>query len=567
MNSALIRKARQIWGDPALRRYLMERLAGRIAAPPRFVAGHPPYLRALDLGDAPHWSGPAGLAAPAPTHPIRLTLPGAELTLGPDRPQAIWEQAFPDIETHLAIHRFAWLPLAGPTVDHGWVDLLWRSWCERFGRPGPGWEWHPYTAAERLINILDFTDRTGMLPGEPQMVAGVLAGHGPAIAARLEYGGEHYTGNHLSNNGRGLYRLGCALGWEACAELGRNILLTEARRIFSPSGLLREESSHYHLLLTRNYLSAWLTARAHGRPEAAELADICRRAVAAARLLALPGGLPLVGDVSPDCPPAFLAGLVTPGDGGWMALLPPSARDAVVSLIASADGPPRCGADGWMRADHHQCSLLVHAAPDGWPAIPGHGHQDLGSFELHWRGIPLIIDPGRGAYGEAGEAAWYRSASVHNGLQLDGADPTPPNRPYYDAAFRGRVGGPGARLERTADGIRLDHHGFRRQGAAACLRRWRLDEGRVVIEDSVEGTGDRLIRRSLTTGWPAAVQGEMVVVDSPAGTVRIGCAGAAPRLLQTTRWIAYGDGRPATRIEFDTRHRLPWRGDLCIELG
>ena len=40
-----------------------------------------------------------------------------------------------DIETSLAMHRFAWLPLAQTDVSNEWVSLLWRTWLRRFGRP------------------------------------------------------------------------------------------------------------------------------------------------------------------------------------------------------------------------------------------------------------------------------------------------------------------------------------------------------------------------------------------------------------------------------------------------
>ena len=38
-------------------------------------------------------------------------------------------------------------------------------------------------------------------------------------------------------------------------------MIAEAGRIFGRSGLLNEGSSHYHLLVTRNYIDAWLSAK------------------------------------------------------------------------------------------------------------------------------------------------------------------------------------------------------------------------------------------------------------------------------------------------------------------
>ena len=74
-------------------------------------------------------------------------------------------------------------------------------------------------------------------------------------------------------------------------------------------------------------------------------------------------------------------------------------------------------------------SGLWFLSPEGWSPMPGHGHQDAGGFEVHWKDTPLFVDVGRGAYGDDGEAALYRSALVHNGLTLDDLDPYPPHKP------------------------------------------------------------------------------------------------------------------------------------------
>ena len=88
-----------------------------------------------------------------------------------------------------------------------------------------------------------------------------MQAHAPAILGALEYFGDSYTSNHLANNGRGLFLLGLALGDAASADIGGRILLNEAKRIFLPSGVLREGSTHYHALLARNYAVAAEAAR------------------------------------------------------------------------------------------------------------------------------------------------------------------------------------------------------------------------------------------------------------------------------------------------------------------
>ncbi len=388
------------------------------------------------------------------------------MTLEPGSAESLFERKFADLETLLAVHRFAWLPLLGAAADPGWVDALWRAWMARHATPDGSWAWHPYTAAERAVNILDYGRRIG-LPGAREVTVALLARHAPVIAGRLEYFGEHNTSNHLSNNGRGLFRLGLDLGMPEYADLGGRVLLAEAARIFAPSGVLREGSSHYHLLLTRNYVDAWLAARACERPEAGALEDVARRSLEAVPCLVLPGGMPLVGDISPDCPPSHLAGLLPGGDleSGWCNLLPPDRRAALAALRASCRpvSPDRAASDGWTRFSAGPWSALWHTPPDGWPPMPGHGHQDMGGFELHHGPHRVLVDPGRGAYGGTGEAARYASSSVHNSLMVDGHDPYPTNRPYYDDVFRHRVAGTGPRIQRERDGVTVDHDGFASQ--------------------------------------------------------------------------------------------------------
>ena len=104
-----------------------------------------------------------------------------------------------------------------------WVQALWDVWRGSFSRPGKDWAWHPYTAAERAINLLDLA-RTRGLPGPVDETVSLLAVHAAEIHRRLEYFGDHDTSNHLSNNGRALYRIGLALGLDWAARAGAEIL-------------------------------------------------------------------------------------------------------------------------------------------------------------------------------------------------------------------------------------------------------------------------------------------------------------------------------------------------------
>lgn len=546
----MLRKAGQFFSDPVLRQWLVGKLLRRYSGEPSFLAYRPPYLdELLPLDKEVPASNLPPLVVDAPTMAISLPLPGETVTLQPGEENTLFGRSFSDTETLLALHRFAWLPILGDGLDAAWVNAIWSSWLAAFASPDDGWAWHPYTASERAINILDFSSRHG-LPGQRENTLNALAAHGPAIAARLEYFGDHHTSNHLANNGRGLFVLGLALNMPECAGLGGRVLVEEAKRIFSDSGILREGSSHYHALLARNYAMAWQMAKAHGRPEAEPLGEIVERSFSVLQYLKLPGGMPLIGDISPDCPPSILLG------------------DIEDCVRAAACDPSALVKDGWLRFDEGPWSGLWHASPEGWSHMPGHGHQDCGAFELHYQGEPVFIDPGRGNYGESGEAMLCRSAGAHNGLSIDEADPYPPNKPYYDDAFRRKIGGDPPRLWKTDGGVNLVYHGFSRlPGVGAHERDWRFAGRRMTLIDRVEGHRTHAVTQTLITPLAAQEVNGRIVLQGKSTRYHLSWKAndVTAAIGPITRWLAYGEGRPASAITLTGRKTLPFTGEITLQ--
>ena len=570
---AFLRKARRLFDDPILRRWLVAYLTGRAQRPAPFVTGWPPYLGELPQRD--NASIGADLShfdqyrPNAPAKSLVLDLPGETITVPGDAVRSLFERGFDDIETLLAVHRFAWVPMSGNEIDPDWVDVIWREWLIRFAVPDSSWAWHPYTASERAINILEFAQLHGM-PGDRHESIVALERHVHAIIERLEYFGDHNTGNHLSNNGRGLYLLGLALGMRDATDIGLRILLGEAKRIFQPSGILREGSTHYHLLLTRNYASAWFAARRYDRSEARDLEDIVRHTLSVIPMLTLPGGLPLIGDISPDCLPKFLFGLLPSGNlrGGWCDSLAVAEKVTLRNLMSECSSldPDTLADDGWIRLDVGSWAGLWHVPNEGWAPIPSHAHQDIGSFELHFAGECLFIDPGRGAYGETGEAAFYTSAAAHNSLTINGQDPYPPNKPYYDERFRRSVGGLPPRVERRADGLSLAFQGFGRLGGVGEVERdFTFTENGLAIVDEIEGTSSKFVVRRLYTPMAAERDGTSVVLSGVHRKFRI-VADDPIEIAPAKRWIAYGISVPATVLEISCNITLPARLALSVVL-
>lgn len=541
-----VRKLRQLIADPTLRRWFIGRGLGRYKNPDPFTPHIPPYAaKLLPLEpEAPNPPTPfSPLESETPSQPLQLHLPGEDIIVSPGQIDALFDRSFGDVETELALHRFQWVCAQGQNVDPNWVAAIWLAWCSRHSKPDDSWAWHPYTAAERAVNILRSARLFG-LPGAEDITPRILADHGPAIATQLEYFGEHYTSNHLANNGRGLFVLGLELGLPKCAALGAKILIQEAARSFRPSGVLREDSSHYQALFFSHYDECAELAAQHNHEHAQVLRDIADQAEKALAYLMLPGGLPLVGDISPDLAPEKLL--------SRLEIDPSQANDL--------------SADGWLRIQSDDWSGLWHCNPEGWSHMPGHGHQDCGSFELHFREERLFVDPGRGAYGEQGGAAQYRSADVHNSLCINDADPYPANKPYYSAAFRESERGPAPKLERTNDGVSVAHSGYARfKNIGSVRRQWRFRANGFRIEDSVDGRQEHYVRRALVTPLPCKLEDDVVIIEGNVSSYRIH-SDTLPLLKPIKIWNAYGAFDEGTQIVFASDVSLPWRGHIDLEV-
>lgn len=83
-------------------------------------------------------------------------------------------------------------------------------------------------------------------------------------------------------------------------------------------------------------------------------------------------------------------------EGGWIAL---TERNATPEL------------DHWLVFDAGPHGALAHA----------HSHADALSIDLSVHGVPMLVDPGTGAYAGAMRQR-YRSTAVHNTVTVDGAD-------------------------------------------------------------------------------------------------------------------------------------------------
>lgn len=555
--------------DPVLRRWAFDRLRKRWHPHENFTAHLPPYLPATPAEAAIRDGGfPELAAAGKPDGSLELRLPGQSLSVEDCETRNLFTRSFDQPEVEQGLHAFSWLPLQ-PDTDPAWVAALWQGWSAHHGLPQPDDSpaWDAAVAARRALNLLDYARRHG-LPGPREESVARLAAHAPAILEGLDWREDGTQDTRMIAEACALIRLGLAFGLENHAQTGLAILNEEARRQFDAAGLLSQGAIHHHQVAVMDIAGVWLAARRQNHRETHVIEGLLRRVIGPLPAIAINGVLPMVGDLSAEFPPDFLACLLadTPLDQGWSALLNAEDREAFGLLRDGARlyDLEALNAGGWLRQTVGPWSGLWHGFPGGWMPVRGYGHADLGSATLHYEGVPVFVDPGNGTSGAEGRA--YRSAAAHGGLTLDGADPYPRNRALYCDAFRRDVAGKPPVLRAEFDGASCTFEGYSRLlGHNEVQRRWRVEERTMIIDDMVNGTGRALLARRLITQHPLVLQEDgSVILSAPGFALRIS-ADTKAQLQPGKVWTAWGESQPAQAILFQERVNFPWQGRITVE--
>lgn len=507
-----------------------------------------------------------------------------------------------EAEEALAAHRFGWIPpllAAGLPDEHLAAEVKGAVvWAQRHPHAPDCLGWDSYSVAERIVHWVQLASAARRWHVSVDLIElrQAIDRHAAALRSALEFRGEA-TNNHLINDGRALYLAGAFLGDEASIRLGAELVRYGARTMLTPSGFLREGSSHYHLLLCRTFLEVLAMASASG--DESLLADVSDPVIAMCRrsaFLLATGNVPLIGDASPDVPAGFLDGVPSaaaavlavplaipvPEAAGWHRLLlpgPPVIRNAPADVaIESFDDA------GFHRVATLGPTLTVYVNPMGHVPAWSHGHADLGGFVLEWMGVPLLVDCGRATYEHDEIGSYGRSVRSHNAISIDGHEPSvvhahngfiPPMLPRY--------AGEPPRVQTGSSGgmatLRLEHDGFTRIAPGFRLSRvFEVSKEALRISDEVGGRGPRTVETFFhlhPNVIPVCTTPGAVELEAGGRRLVLSCASDGASRIETARglygrstagWFsaAYGRVVPTTTIRF-VRRGLPHRATYLIE--
>ena len=193
----------------------------------------------------------------------------------------------------------------------------------------------------------------------------------------------------------------------------------------------------------------------------------------------------------------------------------------------------------------------------------GHGHQDCGGFELHWREVPIIIDPGEGHYGNHLVSLKNISGLGHSGVRIDGEDPSRPTNPYYSEGFRSHYVLEPPKFERLRNSVILTF----KTRKYKLIREW-VFKSDVQIKDLIEGQGCFHVERNLQMSGLVEIQSDSFLLNRDANVFHIfGEESEALSLHPQTCWSAYGKGTETTTARFTSVVELPWQGTIRLQVG
>lgn len=412
---------------------------------------------------------------------------------------------------------------------------------------------------------------------------------------------------HLLGEALALYAIGSACpGFEAAkrwSELGRTVLIAEAKRQFRSDGAYFEQSTYYHVYALDMYLHFLILADANRDELPADLRQQVERMADWLWQLSAGGLPPRFGDddggrlfdgarnraehlldplstaaVLFRRPEYKLACGALREETHW--LLGPDAGKRFDALPATTErsGSTRHDGSGFhllAGAGATPSAVTLDCGPLG-ALSGGHGHADALSLQWVRNGRYILLDPGTGRYPEqAPERNQLRGTAAHSTASVEDRDQADPAGPFGWSFL------PESRTETFSAGSTLDlvvgvHFGYERLTPSVTHKRWVVfwKHGRLFVRDCLDGAGSREAAVNWRVGADFSIEAlspdEVVFRTEDGDRFRI----AAPRNPQWSREIfaddwspCYGRLEAAPTVRFRAEVEMPCERASALGCG
>ncbi len=342
------------------------------------------------------------------------------------------ELNFIDDEVFFSLNRWYWLLYDQKIVREIEVDKiteLLHHWirCNSYNPEAKSWE--PYSCGERIstlamiYSLKENKERLHELSENDSVIRNFLKVSIAQIGQNLEYFYDGVTFNHVINNLKGLIVAGMLLNDKKLVDLAFEVLLKELDEVFDCTGILREGSSHYQLIVTR-----WICELEYHLKEF-QLEDH-EKLVLPWRLKLVNGirfflvkrignhySIPLFGDVSPDFSVDWIIHYYTRGENDSISYGHRVAKVLQMETIRQSESIPRdplTVLKSFSRIEKNNWTIFIRHGSVSPEYFPSHSHNDYASYTLFVSGFPVCIDPGRINYFQPALADPYCAAAKHN---------------------------------------------------------------------------------------------------------------------------------------------------------
>ena len=429
-----------------------------------------------------------------------------------------------------------------------WHAALIEQWiADNPAAKGSGWE--PYPTSLRIVNWVKFA-----LAGNELTDAAChsLSVQTRWLGKRLEW---HLLGNHLFANAKALVFAGLFFAGEEADEwlrIGTEILREQLPEQILGDGAQFELSPMYHALALEDILDLVNLTGAFGRNDL--VPEFSNRIPAMVNwLLAMThpdGEIAFFNDAAIGIAPSNME-LLNYAKGLGFAAEPPAA--GITHHVQS----------GYARMELEAAVILADVARIGPDYLPGHAHADTLSFELSLGGKRFFVNSGTSVYGTGRDRERQRGTAAHSTLVVDGENSSEVwsgfrvgrrAKPFDVAAYEGEAG-----LV-----LRAAHDGYAHlPGSPVHRRHWCLSEGKLFVEDTVEGSGAHQIEVyfHLAPGISAYVEsaGEVVeLVDDESGrSATFKADGGIVEVIPSNWHPKFGQRIETTMIRVKAQRSLP----------
>ena len=426
-----------------------------------------------------------------------------------------WSKPYDDPEQALALHRFGWLNIlvSRKYVDKEFVESVILDWIANNCYPDSSVGWDAYSISERLVNwctiYLENRHETQIVILESVMQQLSV------LEENIEFRG-NATNNHIINNGRALYITGLFLGTENHIENGRKLLKYGLDSMFYMSGMHREGSTHYQILMARTYLEIlWFSFIYNDLRFYELIVNQVRLIYGAAKLLLSIKPFPYIGDMSPDFELEYHESMLDIGNEilngnivksrnslytNWSYFYGVSIEKPYSSPKADNNIISRYLDAGYFFYKTSTLSFVVYLNPLSYVSSWSHGHSDLGSFLLNINNHEVFISTGRENYLPINNSLFGRSISSHNSISVDGREPAIIHglNGYPELFCKDYFDKPVLQFEENETSLKLDvkYFFYSCSGEGITItRNFIIDRDSLSIDDYIDGRG----RHKVTT--------------------------------------------------------------------